>query len=420
MTVRGRSRAYVTGLAVVSPAGCSVEAFWATLLRGDSTARTISSFDPTSLPVRFACEATQFDPTAWLSEKQVRRHDRFAQFSLLAAAAAVSDAGLEHVTPERAGVVAGTGFGGIGSLEKELGGFLSGQRVHPLTIPMTMPNSVAAQVAIELGWQGPNLSISTACAAGTHAIGEAARLVSSGLADVVLAGAAEASISPFVISAFAALRALSARNDAPELASRPFDAARDGFVLGEGAAFLVIESEDHLEFRRAKRYAEVVGYASTNDAYHLVMPAPDGGAGALCMRRAIEDAGLTPADIAHVNAHGTSTSYNDAAEARALTAVFGDAVPPITATKSTIGHLIGAAGAVEAIAAILSLVHGVVPPTANVDTVDEPQLDVVRGSPRVVPRGPVLSNSFAFGGHNASVVLAPGHVGVGADPIPFA
>lgn len=250
---------------------------------------------------------------------------------------------------------------------------------------------MAALLAIEFGWQGPNLSISTACAAGTHAVGEAARLVSSGAADVVLAGAAEASISPFVISAFAALRALSARNDAPEVASRPFDTARDGFVLGEGAAFLVIESEDHLERRGAKRYAEVAGYASTNDAHHLVMPAPDGAAAESCMRQAISDAGLVPNEIAHVNAHGTSTSYNDAAEARALLAVFGDSGPPLAATKGTIGHLIGAAGAVEAVAAVLSLVHGVVPPTANLDVVEEVRLDVVQGSPRVVPAAPVLS-----------------------------
>lgn len=320
-------------MGVVSPAGCSLASFWDRLLTGTSTAGPIRSFDATALQVRFACEVADFDPGSSLSEKQRRRHDRFAQFTLVAAATALADSGLRSVAPERAGVVAGTGFGGMGSLEAELARFQPGKAVHPLIIPAIMPNAATGLVALELGWRGPNLSVSTACAAGTHALGEGARLITSGAADVVLAGAAESPITPFVVSAFAALRALSTRNEDPPAASRPFDSNRDGFVLGEGAAFVVLESDRHLAARGARSYAEVAGYATTNDAHDLVMPAPDGAAAAACMRAAIADAGLRPADIAHVNAHGTATRSNDRAEAAALVSVFGPSPPPVTATK---------------------------------------------------------------------------------------
>jgi 3-oxoacyl-[acyl-carrier-protein] synthase II len=302
----------------------------------------------------------------------------------------------------------GTGVGGLRTQEaEERVLFEKGPtRVSPFLIPMMMPNATAALVAMRHGWSGPNLCIATACAAGGHAVGEAFRMVRDGSADVMLTGGAESVISPVTIAAFARMGALSTREDEPELASRPFDVDRDGFVMGEGAAFLVLERWDRAVARGATILGEVLGYGRNADAFHLTAPAPGGGGAVACMELALEDAGLAASEVGHVNAHGTSTPLNDAAEAEAITKVFGSV--PVTANKGVTGHLIGAAGAVEAVASLLALGAGVIPPVAN-HTATDPDIaiDVVAGAPRPHDGGPVVSNSFGFGGHNASLVLGP-------------
>jgi 3-oxoacyl-[acyl-carrier-protein] synthase II len=280
--------------------------------------------------------------------------------------------------------------------------------IRPKPDSPTPPNGSAGTIAMQFGWTGPNLCIATACAASANAIGEAARLVRDGSADVVLTGGTESCMTPTAISAFARMTALSARNDDPERASRPFDAARDGFVMGEGAAALVLERWDRATARGARIYGEVVGYGRNADAYHITAPSPGGEGAAACMQLALDDAQLTPSAISHVNAHGTSTPLNDAAEAEAIRKVFGDTPPPVTSTKGVTGHLIGAAGATEAVASLLALAHAAVPPTANFEHLGEDiALDVVAGAARDLPPAPVISNSFGFGGHNATLVFAP-------------
>jgi 3-oxoacyl-[acyl-carrier-protein] synthase II len=275
-----------------------------------------------------------------------------------------------------------------------------------MLVPMMMPNAAAALVGMKLGWTGPNFCIATACAGGSHAIGEAARLIREGSSDVVLAGGSEACVTPIAIAAFARMGALSSRNDEATIASRPFDVDRDGFVMGEGAGFLVLEDWDRAAARGAHIYGEVAGYGRNSDAYHVTAPSPGGEGAAHCMRLALADAGLEPSDIGHVNAHGTSTELNDAAEAEAVIKVFGEHSLPVTSAKGVIGHLIAAAGAVEAVASMLSMRDGVIPPTANHDRT-ELAIDVVTGEPRKLAAAPVVSNSFGFGGHNASLVLTP-------------
>ena len=302
-------------------------------------------------------------------------------------------------------------MGGLATLEEQVG-VLNAKgpaRVSPFLVPMMMVNATAGAVAMQFGWTGPNLCLATACAASAHAIGEAARLVRDGSADVVLAGGTEASLTPTAISAFARMTALSTRSDDPARASRPFDADRDGFVMGEGAAALVVERWDRAVARGARIHAEIIGYGRTADAYHITAPSPGGEGAAACMRAALDDAFLDPDAIGHVNAHGTSTPLNDAAEAEAIRKVFGDAAPPVTSTKGVTGHLIGAAGAAEAVASILALRHGAVPPTANHETLGEGLgIDVVSASPRPIEPKPVVSNSFGFGGHNATLIIAAG------------
>jgi 3-oxoacyl-[acyl-carrier-protein] synthase II len=407
---RGRPRVAVTGIGVKTPAGCDVDAFWSTLLEGRSRAARIARYDPSALPVQFGCEVVDFDPIAYLGPKDSRRVDRTSQLGVAAAIDALADAGDPGVDPARCAVVAGSGVGGLITLEEQIGIYLErgASRVSPFLVPMMMANATAGTIAMRFGWTGPNLCIATACAASANAIGEAARLIRDGSADVVMTGGAESSLTPTTISAFARLGALSSRNDDPERASRPFDVDRDGFVMGEGAAFLVLERLDAAVARGARVYGEVAGYGRTADAYHITAPAPGGGGAAACMQQALDDAGVTPDAIRHVNAHGTSTPLNDAAEAEALRKVFGEAPPPVTSTKGVTGHLIGAAGATETAATLLALRDGVVPPTANHErTSDDIQLDVVAGSPRPIERGPAISNSFGFGGHNVSLVLVP-------------
>jgi 3-oxoacyl-[acyl-carrier-protein] synthase II len=400
----------VTGLGVKTPAGNDLDTFWSRLLSGRSTAATIERYDPSPMPVRIGCEVRDFDPTAYLGPKEARRLDRVTQLGLAAAIDALADAGDPGADPARCAVILGTGIGGLITLEEQISVYIEkgAGRVSPFLVPMMMTNATAGTVAMQMGWTGPNLCISTACAASAHAIGEAARLIRDETSDVVMTGGAESSMTPVAISAFARMTALSGRNDDPEHASRPFDAARDGFVMGEGAAALLLERWDRAVARGARIYGEVVGYGRNADAYHITAPSPGGEGAAACMQLALDDAGLSPAAVSHVNAHGTSTPLNDAAEAEAIRKVFGEAAPPVTSTKGVTGHLVGAAGATEAVACLLAIRDGSVPPTANLEQLgEEIQLDVVSGSPRAITPAPALSNSFGFGGHNASLIFAP-------------
>jgi 3-oxoacyl-[acyl-carrier-protein] synthase II len=406
---RGRPRVAITGVGVKTPAGLDADSFWAGLLAGRSVAGPIVGVELGDLPVRIACQVKDFDPAKYLGAKEARRIDRVAQLGFAAAADALEDAGCIAVDPARCAVVAGTGIGGITTLDEQEAVHLTrgSSRVSPFLIPMMMPNATAALIGMQFGWTGPNLCVATACAAGAHAIGEAARLIRDGSADVVIAGGSEASIRPIAMAAFHRMGAMSARQDEPERASRPFDVDRDGFVMGEGAAFVVLERLDQAVGRQAKIWGEVSGYGRNADAYHVTAPSPGGAGAAACMQAALADACLEPAAIGHVNAHGTSTPLNDAAEAEAIVKVFGGDAPPVTSIKGVTGHLIGAAGAAEAVAALLSLNHGLIPPTANHERTDPAiDLDVVAGSPRSVASRPVLSTSFGFGGHNAALVLA--------------
>ena len=404
---RGRPRVAITGMGVKSPAGNDLSSFWKTLLEGRPTAAPITRFDASALPVGFACEVAGFDPADYFGHKEARRADRVSQLGFAAATDALADAGDLGADPNRCGVVAGTGVGGLWTQEEEEKVLFERgpTRVSPFLVPMMMANATAGLVAMRHGWKGPNICITTACAAGTHAVGEALRFIRDGSADVVLAGGAEAAITPIAMASFARMGALSSRSSEPARASRPFDPERDGFVMGEGAAFLVLERWDRAEARGARIHGELLGYGRNSDAHHITAPIPDGSGAVGCMELALEDAGLSAADIGHVNAHGTSTPLNDAAEAEALVKVFAGSPPPVTSVKGVIGHLIGAAGAVEAVAALLSSRDGKVPPTANHERTDPGiTIDVVAGQPRSAT-GPVLSNSFGFGGHNATLVL---------------
>ena len=410
MTDSGRAGVAVIGMGVKTPAGSDLETFWANLLAGRSGVARVTAFDPSDLPVQFAGEVTDFDPEAYIGYKEARRADRVAQLGFAAAADALADAGDIGADPARCGVVAGTGVGGLITQEAQEHIMYKGgpSRVSPFLVPMMMPNATAAMIGMKLGWTGPNFCVATACAAGTHTVGEGARLIREGSADIVLVGGSEAAVTPIAIAAFARMGALSMRHDAPEEASRPFDVDRDGFVIGEGAAFLVLERLDRAEARGARIYGQVAGYGRNADAYHITAPSPGGVGAAECMRLALADAGVDPSEVGHVNAHGTSTPLNDAAEAEAIVKVFGGSGPPVTSVKGAMGHLIGAAGAVEAVASFLAMRDGKVPPTANHHRAeDELGIDVVAGSPREVAAGPVVSNSFGFGGHNASLVLVP-------------
>ena len=387
--VRGR-RVAITGLGVLACCGIGTEAFWEGLLR------------PAPEGER---RVTDFDPTQWLGPKEVRRVDRFAQFSVATAEMALADAGDLDVDPDRAGVIFATGVGGLESLERQIAVYLQkgADRVSPFLIPMMMPNAGAAAVSMRAGWHGPCETITTACAAGTHALAAAARLVATGRCDVALGGGAEAAMTPVGIAAFTNMTALSARGE-----SRPFDARRDGFVCAEGAGALVLEDLDRARRRGAHIYAELLGSGSTADAHHITAPAPGGVGAAWCMELALTDAGLSAGDIGHINAHGTSTPLNDMAEAQAIAKVFGSPGPPVTSTKGVTGHALGGAGAIEAVATTLTIEKRLIPPTAGYEVPDpEIPLDVVHGEPRPWEPAPSFSNSFGFGGHNGCLVIGP-------------
>ncbi len=411
MTAAGR-RVAVTGLGVKAPAGVDVESFWATIRDGRSCAGPIRRFDASVLPeqFRFACEVPEFDLEPYLDFKAARHADRCTHLGVAAALDAIADSGETGADPGRCGVFAGSGVGGLFTMEEQDGILRArgSDRVSPFLVPMMMANATAGTLGIKLGWTGPNLCVSTACAAGTNAIGEAALIIRYGAADVMLAGGTEACVTPLAMSAFGRMGALSSRHQDPSRASRPFDPDRDGFVMGEGAAFLVLEAWDHAVARGAHIWGEVLGYARNSDAHHITAPAPGGAGAVTCMQQALADAGLEPSAVTHVNAHGTSTPLNDASEAHALVKVFGEGGVPVTSTKGVTGHLVAGAGAIEAVATLCALRDGLVPPTANHER-DDPELaiDVVSGAARPVAAGPVVSNSFGFGGHNASVVLGP-------------
>jgi 3-oxoacyl-[acyl-carrier-protein] synthase II len=409
--LQGR-RVVVTGLGVVSPLGLTIADTWAGLVAGRSGAARIQRFDPSELDVRFGCEVKGFDPSPYIDRKEARRYDLFLQYAIAAATQAMQDAGLgEQVPePERAGVIIGSGIGGIGTFEEQCKISLTDgyKRVSAFFVPMFIPDIASGVVSIRTGAKGPNYCTVSACASSAHAIGEAFRLIQDGTADLMITGGAEAAITPLAVAGFANMKALSARNDEPERASRPFDRGRDGFVMGDGAGVLVLESLDHATARGARIYAEVLGYGMSADAYHITQPAPGGEGARRAMLAALADAKIEPTRVGYINTHGTSTPHGDAAEVAAIKEVFGEHAYRLVAgsTKSMTGHLLGAAGGLEFAVSVLVLVHGLIPPTINVDDPD-PACDL-----DCAPRGAVtrsvdvaLSNSFGFGGHNVSLLV---------------
>jgi 3-oxoacyl-[acyl-carrier-protein] synthase II len=408
---RGRPRVAVTGIGVKTPAGIDLDPFWSTVREARPTAATVPAFVEAGLSVTFACTVPDaFDPEAYFGPKETRRQDRVTHLGFAAAADAIEDAGELSADPERCAVMAATGIGGLQTLQENAKIYFEKgpSRVSPFFVPMMMPNATAGMISIRYGYTGPVLCVATACAAGTNAIGEGLRLIRDGTADVVVAGGTEFPLTTITVAAFARMGALSTRNDEPKLASRPFDAARDGFVMAEGAAFLILEPLARAESRGARIYGEVSGYGRNADASHITAPSPGGSGATRCMQQALDDAGLAPDGIGQVNAHGTSTDLNDASEAEAIRKVFGDGAPPVTSSKGVFGHMIAGAGAAEAVVALCSMRDGIVPPTANFERAgDDIDLDVVGGSPRDIGPAPVLSNSFGFGGHNATLVLTP-------------
>jgi 3-oxoacyl-[acyl-carrier-protein] synthase II len=401
----------ITGMGVVTPAGCRLDEFWSVLRTGRSTAAELTGLDLERHKVRIGCRVAGFDEVGILNPKEARRLDPFARYGVTAALAAYKDAGEPQPDKSRAAIVIGNAVGGRRTSDDETRKYYEGgpAKVNPLMPLINMPNAAAAALSMKLGWQGPALTIASTCASGADSIGYARMLLQTGQVDVVLAGGCESIMTEVTLAAFGNLNAVTtSRNDTPKIASRPFDKDRDGFVMGEGAGFVVLERAEDAIARGARQYAEVAGYASTSDAYHLSMPAEDGAGAVAAMTKAIASAGLDLSDIVHVNAHGTSTPHNDRAEAVALHKVFGPDGPPVTSTKGVIGHLIGAAGSVELVATVMAMRESVVPPTANHEQLEPGlQIDVVHGAPRKVASGPALSNSFGFGGHNACLVVTP-------------
>lgn len=404
-----RRRVVVTGVGALSALGTSAEATWEGLVAGRSGVRPIAGFDASCLPVRIAAEVPGFDPEVMFGRRRARHMDRNVALALAATAEAVEASKLDiAAAPERVGVIYGTGIGGLASLTQGVGVLRDRgpEWVSPYTLPMTLANMAAGLIAMEHGATGYNSCTVTACAASAQAIGEGADQIRLGRVDAMICGGCEAAVVEVGIAAFAAMKALSTRNDEPARASRPFDAARDGFVMGEAAATLVLEERESALARGATILAEMAGYGSTADAYHITAPRPDGDGAVRAMRAALADAGLVPADIGYVNAHGTSTPPNDRVEALALRQVFGGSGPPVSSTKSMTGHTLGAAGALEALACIQAIRTGILPPTINLDDIDAAcRLDHVANVARHSPTKAALSNSFGFGGHNATLVF---------------
>jgi 3-oxoacyl-[acyl-carrier-protein] synthase II len=407
-----RQRVVITGLGAISPLGNDVAGNWQALLAGRSGIGPITNFDASEFPVRIAGEVRGFDPADYLDKKDIKKIDPFAQYAIAAAQQALDDAAL-RIDPQQAhrvGVVVGVGMGGIGTLEAYHKQFIESglKRLSPFTIPRVIPNMAPGLIAIRFGCTGVNYTPTSACASGGQAVGEAFRLVRAGEQDVVITGGAEAAVTRLGIAGFAVMRAMSTRNEEPARASRPFDRARDGFVIGEGAGVLVLESLPHALARGARIYAEIVGYGANCDAFHITSPAPDGRGAADCMRLALAAGGIDPLQVDYINAHGTSTPYNDTNETQAIKAVFGEhaARVAVSSTKSMTGHLFGGAGGIEAVFSALTVHHGWIPPTINYDEPDpECDLDYVPNVARQAPVRVALSNSFGFGGANACVAF---------------
>jgi 3-oxoacyl-[acyl-carrier-protein] synthase II len=411
-----QKRVVVTGLGVVSPIGNSVEAFWKSLLEGRSGVRRLACFDPTHFTSKIAAEVKDFDPSAYLSAKEMKRMDRFVQFAVVAAKQAMADARVDmsKEDPNRIGVIVGSGIGGLHTVEAEHRQYLSlgpekgPDRMSPFLIPMLIVNMATGQISITMGLKGPNSAVATACATGNHAIGDALRMIQRGDADMMVSGGSEAAITHMGFGGFCALKALStAYNDCPEKACRPFDKNRDGFIMGEGSGVVVLEELEHALKRNARIYCEMVGYGCSGDAYHMTAPDPEGDGGVRCMAASIKDAGLKPEDIDYINAHGTSTLYNDRIETLAIKKVFGTHAKKlaISSTKSVMGHMLGAAGGAEMIVTALTIKEGIVPPTINYETPDpECDLDYVPNKPRSAKVKVAMSNALGFGGHNATIV----------------
>ena len=405
-------RVVVTGLGLVTPVGTDVASTWAALLAGTPGAAPITKFDPARLSVRFACEVKGFDALQYMDRKEARRYDLFAQFALAAAHQAVSQAGLEgrFPDPERTGVVIGSGIGGMQTYEENCAAYvLKGpDRVSPFFVPMFIPDIAAGLVSIRYGLKGPNYATVSACASSAHAIGDSFHLIRNGMADAMVTGGAEAAITGLTVAAFSNMKALSSRNDSPETASRPFDRDRDGFVLGDGGAIVVLESLEHAERRGAEILGEVLGYGLSSDAYHITSPAEHGEGAQRAMRLCLADGNVSPADVGYINAHGPSTQQGDVAETEAVKAVFGEHARKLIfgSTKSMTGHLLGGAGALEFAVSLLASRCGVVPPTINQFTAD-PECDLDSAPNHKVERAVdvALSNSFGFGGHNVTLAV---------------
>ncbi len=409
---RGRRRVVVTGVGALTPLGNDAETFWDRLVAGESGAAEISHFDATSFPVDFACEVKDFDPRTWVDAKRARRMDRFAQLIVAAARMAEADAELDIAAEqEQTGVAVATGIGGLRSFQECHTTILERgpERANPFSIPSILPNMGAAWISMELGTQGPLMSQCTACAAANMALGDALDSIRLGRSEVMLAGGTEAGIAEVGIAGFSAMRALSRRNDDPKRASRPYDLERDGFVMGEAAAIIVLESLEHALARDAKIYAELTGYGMSSDAHHMTEPDPTGLQPARAIANAMADAGVGPADVDHVNAHATSTPVGDSSETRILKRAFGEERAyeiPISAIKGATGHCLGASGAIEAIAAIFAVQRDVLPPTINLEYPDpECDLDYVPNTSRVHETNVAISHNFGFGGHNAALVF---------------
>ncbi|NBV34786.1 MAG: beta-ketoacyl-[acyl-carrier-protein] synthase II [Proteobacteria bacterium] len=406
-------RVVITGMGVASPVGSDLHAFWDNLTHGRSGIARITLFDTTGYDCQIGGEVKNFEPANWFkTPKDSKRADRFAQLGMAAAKLAMDDAGLQGApgNPERFGVIIGSGIGGLKSLADQHANLITKGpgRISPFMIPMMISNMASGLVSMEFGLQGPNFAPVSACATSAHALGEAWRMIRDGDADAFLAGGSEAAVIPLGVGGFSAMRALSTRNDDPTRASRPFDKGRDGFVMGEGAGVVVLESLEHALQRGARIHGEIIGYGLTADAYHMTSPPENGEGAQRCMRMALAKAGITPEQVDYVNAHGTSTPVGDLCEVRALKAVFGDHAKrlSISSTKSMTGHLLGAAGAVESIACTLAINNGIIPPTINLDDPeDECDLDFTPHTARERKISIALNNSFGFGGHNASLVL---------------
>ena len=405
-------RVVVTGIGLVTSLGSGTDATWAALLAGTSGAGPITKFDATSFSTRFACEVKGFDPLAFVGKKDVKKMDVFIQFAIAASQCAMDDSGLA-ITAANApevGVCIGSGIGGFRTIEDEHTALVDGgpRKISPFFIPASIINLASGQVSIRFGAKGPNLATCTACSASAHAVGDSYEIIKRGDADVMITGGSEAAITPMSVGGFGALRALSTRNDEPTRASRPFDKDRDGFIIGEGSGIVILEELEHARARGARIYAEIIGYGMSGDAYHITAPSEDGDGAVRVMTKALKKAGLQPSDIDYVNAHGTSTPFNDKLETLALRRTFGDHARrlAISSTKSMTGHLLGAAGGLEAGISALAIHHQVAPPTINLEAPDpECDLDYVPHTARPMTIRHVLSNSFGFGGTNAALVL---------------